>query len=58
MGMEFRDSQTQTNLMKAFAGESQARNRYIFAAKEAREKGLFLFTADQERAHVERFYDL
>ena len=50
--------------MKAFAGESQARNRYTFAAEEAREQGLyairqvFLFTADQERAHAERFYDL
>ena len=50
--------------MKAFAGESQARNRYTFAAEEAREQGLyaiqevFLFTANQERAHAERFYDL
>ena len=64
MGIEFKNSQTKINLMKAFAGESQARNRYTFAAKEAREKGLyaisevFLFTADQERAHAERFYDL
>ena len=64
MGIEFKDSQTKINLMKAFAGESQARNRYTFAAEEAREQGMyaisevFLFTADQERAHADRFYDL
>ena len=64
MGVPFKDSQTKINLMKAFAGESQARNRYTFAAEEAREQGLFaisdvfLFTADQERAHADRFYDL
>ena len=64
MGIHFKDSQTKVNLMKAFAGESQARNRYTFAAEEAREQGLyaiqevFLFTANQERAHAERFYDL
>lgn len=50
--------------MKAFAGESQARNRYTFAAEEAKKQGLyavnevFLFTAEQERAHAERFYEL
>jgi len=50
--------------MKAFAGESQARNRYTMAAEEAGEQGMyairkiFLFTADQERAHAERFYEL
>lgn len=64
MGIQFKDSQTKVNLMKAFAGESQARNRYTFASEEAREQGLyaiqevFLFTANQERAHAERFYDL
>ena len=64
MAMEFKDSQTKINLMKAFAGESQARNRYTFAAEEARDQGLFaisevfLFTANQERAHADRFYDL
>ena len=50
--------------MRAFAGESQARNRYTFAADAAKKQGLysiqqvFLFTADQERAHAERYYDL
>ena len=64
MGIQFEDSQTKINLMKAFAGESQARNRYTFAAEEAREQGMyavsemFLFTADQERAHADRCYDL
>ena len=52
------------NLMRAFAGESQARNRYTFAAGLARRKNLyvlesvFTFTADQERAHAKVFYNL
>lgn len=64
MNVKFKESRTKENLMKAFAGESQARNRYTFAAKEAREQGLyavgyvFEFTAEQERAHAERFYEL
>lgn len=64
MSVKFKDSQTKVNLMKAFAGESQARNRYTFAADEAKSEGfyaiseVFLFTAEQERAHAERFYDL
>lgn len=59
--MEFRESRTRENLMRAFAGESQARNRYTFAAATARRAGLnwveriFLFTADQEREHAELF---
>ena len=61
---QLRDSKTRINLMKAFAGESQARNRYTFAAKKARELGyesiaqVFEFTAEQERAHGERYYQL
>lgn len=64
MNVSFKNSKTKENLMKAFAGESQARNRYTFAAKKAREAGLyaiayvFEFTAEQERAHAERFYEL
>ena len=52
--MELKDSQTKTNLMRAFAGESQARNRYIFAAQTAYEQNLYVlseifkFTASQE----------
>ena len=64
MSVSFKSSQTKENLMRAFAGESQARNRYTFAAQEARKQGLyavghvFEFTANQERAHAERFYEL
>lgn len=64
MAMNFNESKTKENLMRAFAGESQARNRYTIAAEAAKRQGMyavsqiFLFTADQERAHAERFYDL
>lgn len=64
MAIDFKESKTRVNLMRAFAGESQARNRYTFAADTAKKQGLysvqqvFLFTADQERAHAERYYDL
>lgn len=60
----FKNSQTKENLMRAFAGESQARNRYTFAASKAKEKGLpvvervFSFTANQEKEHAEIFYYL
>lgn len=62
--IDFKSSETAKNLMRAFAGESQARNRYTIAADAAKKQGLysvsqvFLFTADQERAHAERYYDL
>ncbi len=61
--MEFRESRTYVNLMRAFAGESQARNRYNIAASIARKEGLqiieaiFNYTADQERAHAKVFYE-
>lgn len=64
MSVSFDQSETRLNLMRAFAGESQARNRYTYAAGLAKRKGLevleqvFLFTADQERAHGKVFYDL
>lgn len=60
--MDFRESETMTNLMKAFAGESQARNRYTFSAGQARREKLYVveavfrFTADQEKEHAEVFY--
>lgn len=60
--MEFAKSQTKDNLMRAFAGESQARNRYTIAAGQAREEKLYVveavfrFTAEQEREHAEVFY--
>ena len=58
MAIEFEKSNTKINLMKAFAGESQARNRYTFSASQAKKDGLaivekiFLFTADQEKEHA------
>lgn len=61
--MEFQKSDTKRNLMRAFAGESQARNRYTFAAEVAEQNHqfsiaqIFLFTANQERAHAKVFYD-
>jgi rubrerythrin len=60
--MEFIDSRTAKNLLKAFAGESQARNRYTFAAAQARKEGLehvaaiFEETAANEQAHAGLFY--
>ena len=56
--MDFKNSQTKVNLMRAFAGESQARNRYTIGASCARKQGLaaiadvFTFTADQEKEHA------
>ena len=53
MAVYFCKSRTKENLMKAFAGESQARNRYTIAAEMAREhhmysvSRIFLFTAEQ-----------
>lgn len=64
MAVEFKNSKTKENLMRAFAGESQARNRYTIAAQKAHEKKLhvleevFKFTAEQERAHAKVFYEL
>lgn len=61
--MKMEDSLTHINLMRAFAGESQARNRYEFAAHQCAKLRLqvlervFNFTADQERAHGRVFYD-
>lgn len=64
MAVEFNRSKTKENLMKAFAGESQARNRYTIAADTCKKQSMyavgeiFLFTAEQERAHAQRYYDL
>ncbi len=64
MAVDFNGSKTRENLMKAFAGESQARNRYTIAAGFARGNGMqavgdiFLFTAEQERAHAQVYYNL
>jgi rubrerythrin len=55
-------TETEKNLLKAFAGESQARNRYTYFASAARKEGyrqieaLFIETADNEREHAKRFF--
>lgn len=57
-------TKTAENLLKAFAGESQARNRYTFYASVADKEGfkqiknIFLETADNEKEHAKRFYKL
>lgn len=62
MDTSLKGSRTEKNLMRAFAGESQARNRYTFAASAAKKAGLpvieyvFRYTADQEKEHAEVFY--
>ena len=60
--MELKGSKTERNLIAAFAGESQARNRYTYFASKARKEGyvqisaIFAETADQEREHAKRLF--
>ena len=62
MSKSLKGSKTEQNLLKAFAGESQARNRYEFSAKQAKKEGLeqiaglFQETANQEKEHANRFF--
>ena len=62
MSKSLKGSRTEQNLLKSFAGESQARNRYEFFAKQAKKEGLeqiaglFQQTADQEKEHAKRFF--
>ncbi|MEW6666298.1 MAG: rubrerythrin [Thermodesulfobacteriota bacterium] len=59
---EIKGSQTEKNLLSAFGGESQARNRYTYFAGQARKDGYdqisFIFeeTANQEKEHAKRFF--
>jgi rubrerythrin len=61
--MEFKGSKTEKNLLTAFAGESQARNRYTYFASQARKDGfiqiadIFEETANQEKEHAKRFFN-
>jgi rubrerythrin len=61
---QFKGSQTEKNVLAAFAGESQARNRYTYAASEAKKAGyeqiaaIFLDTADNEKEHAKKFFEL
>jgi rubrerythrin len=58
--MELKGSKTEKNLLAAFAGESQARNRYSYFTSQARKEGyeqiaaIFLETADNEKEHAKR----
>lgn len=60
--MQLKGSKTEKGLMAAFAGESQARNRYTYFAGQAKKEGLeqisaiFAETADQEKEHAKRFF--
>lgn len=60
--MSLKGTRTENNLMKAFAGESQARNRYTYFASIAKKEGFvqisnfFIETADNEKEHAKRFY--
>ena len=60
--MELKESKTYKNLMTAFAGESQARNKYTYYASQARKDGyeqiaaLFEETADNEKEHAKMWF--
>ncbi len=62
MEKSIKGTKTEQNLLKAFAGESQARNRYEMFAKIAKKEGyeqiaaIFQETADQEKEHAKRFF--
>jgi rubrerythrin len=62
MGKSIKGTQTEKNLLTAFAGESQARNRYTYFAGAAKKEGLvqiaeiFEETANQEKEHAKRFF--
>ena len=60
--MELKGTRTEKNLLTAFAGESQARNRYTYFASQAKKDGfvqiqsIFEETANQEKEHAKRFF--
>jgi len=62
MDKSIKGTKTEQNLLKAFAGESQAKNRYEFFARQAKKEGfeqiaeLFTETAREEQAHAKRFF--
>ena len=62
MKKSLRGTKTEKNLLTAFAGESQARNRYTYAASKAQEEGFeqiaafFLETAENEKEHAKLFF--
>ncbi len=60
--MSIKGTETEKNLLKAFAGESQARNRYTYFASKAKKEGfiqianIFVETANQEKEHAKRLF--
>ncbi len=64
MKMELKGSRTEKNLQTAFAGESQARNKYTYFASKAKKEGyeqiaaLFLETAENEKEHAKLWFKL
>jgi rubrerythrin len=64
VAMDLKGSKTEKNILTAFAGESQARNRYTYFASEARKEGyiqisnIFEETANQEKEHAKRLFKL
>ncbi|MDP2172431.1 MAG: rubrerythrin family protein [Candidatus Cloacimonadaceae bacterium] len=60
--MSFKETRTAENLLKSFAGESQARMRYVYAAKTAKKEGyeqisnIFTETAENEKEHAKVFF--
>jgi len=62
MDKSLKGTETEKNLLKAFAGESQARSRYTYFAKQAKKEGyeqiaaIFMETAEQEMQHAKRFF--
>lgn len=62
MSKSLKGTQTEKNLLASFAGESQARSRYTFFSKVAKNEGyeqiaaVFLETAEQEKEHAKRFF--
>jgi len=61
--VSIKGTRTETNLLKAFAGESQARNRYTYFASQAKSEGfiqvfnVFTETAEQEKEHAKRLFN-
>jgi rubrerythrin len=62
--MKLKGTQTEKNILTAFSGESQARNRYTYFASQAKKEGfiqimnIFTETADQEKEHAKRLFKL
>ena len=62
--MELKGSKTEQNLMTAFAGESQARNKYTYFASKAKKEGyeqiaaIFQETSDNEKEHAKMWFKL